>query len=133
MDKCIYHKVSGSKIIFLVLYVDDILHATNDFGMLHEMKQFLSNNLDIKDMCESTYVISIEIHRNLSQGILRLSQKAYINKVLEIFQMKDCSPNMAPIVKSDRFNLNQCPNNELRSEQMRNIPYASVVGKFMYV
>ena len=27
MDQCTYHKVSGSKIIFLVLYVDDILLA----------------------------------------------------------------------------------------------------------
>ena len=46
--------------------------------------------------------------------------------------MKDCSPNMTPIVKGDRFNLNQCPKNELEREQMRNIPYASVVGSLMY-
>ena len=30
MDQCIYHKVSGSKVCFLVLYVDDILLAAND-------------------------------------------------------------------------------------------------------
>ena len=50
MDKCIYQKVSGSKICFLVLYVDDILLATNDKGLLYEVKQFLSKNFDIKDM-----------------------------------------------------------------------------------
>ena len=132
MDRCICHKISGSKIIFLVLYVDDILLATNDFGMLHEVKQFLSKNFDMKDMGEAAYVIGIEIHRNQSQGILGLSQKAYINKVLEKFWMKDCSPNMAPIVKGDRFNLNQCPKNELEKEQMRNIPYTSIVGSLMY-
>ena len=70
MDRCIYHKVSESKIIFLVLYVDDILLATNDFGMLHEVKQFLSKNFDMRDMGEAAYVIGIEIHRNRSQGIL---------------------------------------------------------------
>jgi len=64
MDRCIYHKVNKSKIIFLVLYVDDILLATNDFRMLHEVKQFLSKNFDMKDMGETTYVIDIEIHRN---------------------------------------------------------------------
>ncbi|CAL9124714.1 unnamed protein product, partial [Musa textilis] len=46
MDQCIYQKVSGSKICFLVLYVDDILLATNDKGLLHEVKQFLSKNFD---------------------------------------------------------------------------------------
>ena len=32
MDECIYQKVSGSKICFLILYVDNILLVTNDKG-----------------------------------------------------------------------------------------------------
>ena len=44
-DQCIYQKVSGSKICFLVLYVDDILLATNDKGLPHEVKQFLFETL----------------------------------------------------------------------------------------
>ena len=42
MDQYIYQKVSGSKICFLVLYMDDILLATNDKEMLYEVKQFPS-------------------------------------------------------------------------------------------
>ena len=57
MDQCIYQKVSGSKKIFLILYVDDILLATNDKSLLYEVKQFLSENIDIKDMSDSSYVI----------------------------------------------------------------------------
>ena len=109
MDQCIYQKVSGSKICFLVLYVDDILLATNDKGLLYEVKQFLSKNFDMKDMGEAFYVIGIKIHRERSRGILGLSQETYINKVLERFNMKNCSPSVAPILKGDRFDLNQCP------------------------
>ncbi|XP_034685656.1 secreted RxLR effector protein 161-like [Vitis riparia] len=47
--------------------------------------------------------------------------------------MKDCSPSIAPIVKGDRFNLDQCPKNDLEREQMKNILYASAVGSLMYV
>ena len=103
MDNCIYHKVSGSKICYLVLYVDDILLATNDVGTLYEMKQFILNNFNMKDMGEASYVIDIKIHRERSRGILGLSQDTYINKVLERFQMKNCSPSLAPIVKGDRL------------------------------
>ncbi|XP_073038092.1 secreted RxLR effector protein 161-like [Primulina eburnea] len=46
--------------------------------------------------------------------------------------MKDCSPSIAPIVKRDKFNLSQCPKNDLELEQMKNIPYASAVGSLMY-
>jgi hypothetical protein len=34
VDHCIYLKISGSKIICLVLYVDDILLASNDLDFV---------------------------------------------------------------------------------------------------
>ena len=132
MDQCIYQKVSGSKTCFLVLYVDDILLATNDKGMMHGVKQFLSKNFVMKDMGEASYVIGINIHGDRSRSILGLSQETYINKVLERFRMKDCSPSVAPIRKGDKLSLNQCLKNDLEKESMKNIPYASTVGSLMY-
>ena len=82
VDRCIYMKVVGSKFIILVLYVDDNLLAASDRGLLHDVKNYLSSNFEMKDMGEASYVIGIEIFRDRSQGILGLSQKAYINKVL---------------------------------------------------
>lgn len=38
MDQCVHLKVSGSKFIILVLYVDDIFLASNDVGLLNKMK-----------------------------------------------------------------------------------------------
>ena len=124
MDQCIYQKVSGSKICFLVSYVNNILLATNDKGLLYEVKQFLSKNFDMKDMGETSYVIGIKIHRERSRGILVLSQETYINKVLERFNMKDCSPSVAPIVKGDKLTLSQCPKNDFEWEHMKNTQYA---------
>ena len=121
MDQCVYQKVSGSNICFLMLYVDDILLATNDKGLLYEVKQFLSKNFDMKDMGGASYVIDIKIHRERSRGILGLSQKTYINKVFERFNMKNCSLSVAPILKGDIFDLNQCPKNDFEWEHMKNI------------
>ena len=73
MDKCIYQKVSGRKICFLILFVDDILLATNDRDLMHEAKQFLSKHFDMKDMGDASYVIGIKIFRNRHNGILGLS------------------------------------------------------------
>ena len=100
---------------------------------MHEVKQFLSKHFDMKDMGDASYVIGIKIFRDKHNGILGLSQKTYINRVLEIFRMKDCSPSVAPIMKGNRFNLNQCPKNDFEKEKMKNIPYVSVVGNIMYV
>ena len=109
IDQYIYFKVSRNKYIFLVLYVNDILLTSNDLGLLHETKQFLIQNFEMKDMGEVSYIIGIEIHRDRAQRILGLSQKAYVKKLLERFRMNNCSPIVAPIVKEDKFSLNQCP------------------------
>ena len=132
MNHYIYQKVRRSKTCFLFLYVDDILLATNNKGLLCEVKQFLSKNLDMKVMGEASYVISIKIHQERSRGILGLSQETYINKVLRRLQMKDCSPSPAPIVKGDKFSLDQCSKNDFEWEQMKNIPYASTIGSLIY-
>ena len=106
MYQCIYPKISGSKICFLVLYVDDIFLASNDKGIIHEVKQFISKSFDTKGMGDASYVIGIKIHRDRHRGTLGLSQESYINKSLERFRMKYCSPSVAPIVKVDNFNVN---------------------------
>ena len=98
-----------AKFVSLFYMWDDILLVANDTGLLDEVKQFFSENFDIKDMGEASYVIGIKIHRDRHKGILGLSQETYINKVLERFQMKDCSPSVALIVKGDRFQFESVP------------------------
>ncbi|KAL6324617.1 hypothetical protein AAG906_013430 [Vitis piasezkii] len=44
---------------FLVLYVEYILLATNDKGLLHKVKQFLSKNFDMKDMGEASMSLAL--------------------------------------------------------------------------
>lgn len=102
MDQCVYHKINGSKFIFLVLYADDILLASSDIGLLHETKRFLSKNFEMKDLGDASFVIGIQIHCDRSRGIIGLSQKTCIDKVLSRFGMQNCAPCDAPIAKGDK-------------------------------
>ena len=80
-DKCIYAKFKNGKFIFLILYVDDILLASSDVDLLLETKKFLSSKFDMKDLGEASFVLGIEIHRDRRNGVLALSQKAYLEKI----------------------------------------------------
>ena len=132
VDHCIYLKITGSKIIFLVLYVDDILLASNDLGQLRETKRFLFDNFEMKDFGEASFVLGIEIHRDRSRCIFGLSPKSYISRVLERFNMSTCSVGDAPVVKGDKLSKLQCPQNDLEMNEMKKIPYASAVNSLMY-
>jgi len=57
----------------------------------------------MKDLGEISFVLGIKILRDCSQGILRLSQESYIDKVIDRFGMKDSKPRDTLIVKGENF------------------------------
>ncbi len=69
----------GADIFFLCFYMDDILLAANDNGLLFETKGMLSSHFDMKDLGEAFYVLGIQILRDRTDGVLGLSQKTYID------------------------------------------------------
>ena len=66
-EACIYKKVSGSSIAFLILYVHGILLIGNDVEFLNSIKGYLNNNFSMKDLSEAAYILgtrSIEIDQD---------------------------------------------------------------------
>ncbi|RVW14809.1 hypothetical protein CK203_072185 [Vitis vinifera] len=51
----------------------------------------LSTHFDMKDLGEASYVLGIKILRDRANGVLKLSQRAYIEKILKRFNMHNCS------------------------------------------
>ena len=52
-EACIYKKVSGSSVAFLILYVDDILLNRNDIEFLDSIKVYLNMSFSMKDLGEA--------------------------------------------------------------------------------
>ena len=126
IDQCIYLKFSERKFIILVLYVDDILLASSDVGLLRETKIFLSSKFDMKDLGNASFVLGIRIYKDHSRGMLGQSQKSYIDKVLSRFGMSNCALGDTPVAKGDKFSLHQCLKNELERKDMATEFYHSV-------
>ena len=66
-EPCVYKKVSGSHVAFLVLYVDDILLIGNDIPSLQDVKTWLGNSFSMKDLGDATYILGIKI-QEIDQG-----------------------------------------------------------------
>jgi hypothetical protein len=64
-EPCVYKKVSGSVIVFLVLYVDDILLIGNDIPMLEVIKSSLRKSFSMKDLVEAAYIFGTKIYRDI--------------------------------------------------------------------
>ena len=85
-DHGVYVKKTTKGIMFLSLYVDDILLAGNNREMIQTTKEWLSSVFfELKDKGEARYVLGVEIIRNRSKKFLGLSQETYVEKILERF------------------------------------------------
>lgn len=51
-DSCAYFKSYGNgKVIYLLLYVDDMLVAAKDLTEVKKLKELLSSEFEMKDLC----------------------------------------------------------------------------------
>jgi hypothetical protein len=131
-EPCVYKKESGSAVVFLILYVDDILLIGNDIPMLQTVKTSLNNSFSMKDLGEATYILGIKIYRDRSKRLIGLSQDTYIDKVLKRFNMEQSKKGFLPMSHGMRFSEKQCPSTPHERERMSKIPYASAIGSIMY-
>ena len=70
-EACIYKKVSGSSVAFLILYVQDILLIGNDIEFLDSIKGYFNERFSMKDPGQAAYTMSIKIYRDRSRRLIR--------------------------------------------------------------
>ncbi|KAJ9547882.1 hypothetical protein OSB04_020425 [Centaurea solstitialis] len=131
-EPCVYVRTSGSIVVFLVLYVDDILLMGNDIPTLQSVKTWLGKCFSMKDIGDATYILGIKIYRDRSRRLIGLSQSTYIDKVLKKFNMQDSKKRFIPMQHGLAMSKAQCPSSSSELERMSRIPYASAIGSIMY-
>ena len=131
-EPCVYKKISGSAVVFLVLYVDDILLIGNDVPTLQNVKAWLGKCFSMKDLGEAAYILGIKIYRDRSKKLIGLSQSTYIDKVLKRFSMQDSKRGFLPMGHGISLCKSQCPKTQDERDRMQKIPYASAMGSIMY-
>ena len=130
---CVYGKMQDDIVVFLILYVDDILLIGNEFEMLLKVKIQLATQFQIKDLGKAQYVLGIKIIRGRKNKIIALSQENYIDSILSKYNMQDSEKGFTPFRYGINLSQDQCPMTAEKKEYMKTVPYASAIGSLMYV
>ena len=131
-EPCVYKRIQAHKVVFLVLYVDDILLIGNDKQVLSGVKDWLHKQFDMKDLGEANYILGIKLVRDRKNKLLALSQASYIDKILVRFNMENSKRGSLPFRHGIHLSKEQSPKTPEQKERMSRIPYASAVGSLMY-
>ena len=131
-EPCVYKKIQGIVVVFLVLYVDDILLIGNSVKVLSDVKGYLKKKFDMKDLSEANYILGIKLLRDQKNKVLVLSQASYIDKIVTRFGMENSKRGLLLFRHGIHLSKEQSPKTLEEKELMSKKPYASAVGSLMY-
>ncbi|CAM8980353.1 unnamed protein product [Rhodiola kirilowii] len=129
-DHCCYVRKSDNSYIILLLYVDDMLIAGECKLEIEKVNMDLSKEFTMKDLGAAKQILGMTIIRNGAE--LKLSQKEYVEKVLNRFNMNNAKPVSTPLASHFKLPKDFSPSTEEDEKHMANIPYASAIGSLMY-
>ena len=116
-----YKKTSGNAIVFLVLYVDDILLIRNDIPILQSVKTWLSQKFFMKDLGEVSYILGIKIYKDRFKRMLGLSQSRYTDLVLKRFNMEESKRGYLSMSHGIQFSKKMSPKTPEERNRMSSI------------
>jgi hypothetical protein len=93
-DRCVHYHHGGGQGVILCLYVDDILIFETSVDVINEVKTFLCQSFDMKDMGEADVILNIKLIKG--ENVITLTQSHYVKKVLSRFCYKDSRPSPTP-------------------------------------
>lgn len=140
-DSCLYVKTSRSgRPMLLSVYVDDIpsAYAIEDESEWGEIKAAFFSRFKIAFQADADWILNMRITRDSSGHRLILDQQAYIEQILEDFNMDECKPVSHPGAQEELLitrDDNTAGDNSSQAEQaeLRAFPYRRAIGLLMYL
>ena len=110
-----------------------MLIVGQDKALIIKLKEELAESFDMKDIGPAKQILRMENTRDKDNRRLWLSQERYVERILEIFNMKEAKTVNTPLGHHFKLGKRSCPLTEEENKKRVAIPYLSVVGSLMYV
>jgi len=91
---CLLRKLE-KKVVYLVVYIDDILMTGNNQTYIASIKKELRKGFEMTDLGYVHYYLGVEVTQHLKS--ILFSQNKYIEDLLNKFGMDECNPMTTPM------------------------------------
>ena len=128
-DHSIYFKWNGQDIIFVALYIDDLILASRSTDILQDTKQAISDQFEIMDMGHLKFSLGMEIDVDMAIIMMSIRQ----TKLAKSFWARTTWTTSNPSKTGLKLTKARCRGVCKHEETIANVPYRNAVGCLMYL
>nr|GEV99350.1 hypothetical protein [Tanacetum cinerariifolium] len=110
-----------------------MLIACKSKAEIGSTKSLFKKEFDMKELGEAKKILGMEIVRDLSHKILRVSQSGYVSKILNNFRIENGKSVKMPFGRHFKLSLKDYLVGDCDVEWMSKVLYANAVGSLMYL
>jgi hypothetical protein len=118
-------KKTNHGIVVIVIYVDDLITTGDNDADIFDLKKFLKQKFEMKDLGELRYFLGIEVIQS-PEGIWLLQRQYALNKLSE-YGMTGCKPISIPLEQNVKLSANE--GDLVQDTNM----YRRIVGSLIYM
>lgn len=125
-DYCLYVRKTNNNVVYLLVYVDDLLLIGNSIDEIEIVKSLLKEEFEMKNLGNIDVYLGVKVVRNIENCEMKIHQKSFILNLLKRFGMENsncCDTPMEP-----KLYLTKDSNEELTKK-----PYKELIGCLMYL
>jgi Reverse transcriptase (RNA-dependent DNA polymerase) len=124
-DHGIFHLSKNGTRVIIAIYVDDLLILSNSSTAVDQVKSDLKKKFDMTNLGEARWILGMEVTRDRANRTISLSQRQYVQDILERHGMANCRPVSTPMVPNLTLE-------KLKEPEFDATTYQSAVGSLMY-
>jgi len=132
-DPCVYVFGKNNERVIVIVYVDDLILASKELSRLKYIKSKMKSMFKMTDLGQVNNILGINVRREGETGKMHLSQKKYIEELLEKFDMKHAKTASTPMDPNLKITKEMCPTTEDERLEMKNRPYRELIGGLIYL
>ncbi|GKE79738.1 retrovirus-related pol polyprotein from transposon TNT 1-94 [Tanacetum coccineum] len=104
-----------------------------EYNRLHaDLCAYFKREFEMKDLGPANKILGMQIHRDRVSRKIWLSQKSYVKKILQRFNMQDCKTISTPFPTNVKLSSKMSTSSEKESMKMSRVSYASAMGSLMF-
>ena len=130
VDQAVFFKWDRRKheLTIIAVHVDDCTMTATTIQLIHDLKDSLRQHVEVTDLGELHWMLSLEVQRDRVGRTIHISQRAYIDAILRHYHFDKLKLLSTPMDIQVRLTSEQSPRDAAEFAAMRNVPYREAVG-----